>query len=376
MALGDMDVALLVVAGAPGCTFIFLGRHSTLDVWCCMVFANCIGSAASSIDTKQIFLAGMVRRENVIFAAGAACACGVMSCFMAGAAIFGTLFCVCVQVAFSTLAALREVRCCLGLSRHWAWQAQYLVRLRPATLSVPGMCMSPLHILHSKLRTSHSAHHALYTPPFTLHPQHPPLHTPLDAPHPTLPTPSPHFTLRIPHYTLCFLHSTPYSPRFTLQIPHSTLPNLRSPLYTLHSTPYTLHFALFTLYTAHSTLYAPHFTLHTPHSRLPHSTLGTLHSRLHTPHSPLHTLHSTLHIVILQTPHSRLHTLHSAIYTSHPAVSTRHSHPYTLRFLKLHILALHSTHYTLHHNSMLYTSHSTLYRSHSARLTLDSALHM
>ena len=95
MALGDMDVALLVVAGAPGCTFIFLGRHSTLDVWCCMVFANCIGSAASSIDTKQIFLAGMVRRENVIFAAGAACACGVMSCFMAGAAIFGTLFCVC-----------------------------------------------------------------------------------------------------------------------------------------------------------------------------------------------------------------------------------------------------------------------------------------
>ena len=136
-----------------------------------------------------------------------------------------------------------------------------------------------------------------------------------------------------------------------------------------HSTLYTLNF---TLYTFHCTLYTPHFPLCTPHFTLytPHSTLHTPpHSTLLAPHFTFHTPHFTLH-----TPHVPLHTPHSTLYTPHSTIYTLDSSLYTLHS-SLH--TLHSTLYTPH--SKLYTLHSTLYTLHSTLLhftlnTLHSSL--
>ena len=158
---------------------------------------------------------------------------------------------------------------------------------------------------------------------------------------------------------------------FTLYTLRSTIYTLDSSLHTLHFTLHTLHFAL---YTPHSTLYTPHptfYTLHTPHSTLytPHSTLYTPLSTLHTSHFTLHTLHFPFH-----TPHSTLHTLHFPLHTLHFPLHTPHSTLHsTLHNLHFRLLTPHFTLYTPHFT--LCTLHSSLDTLHSTLHTLHSALH-
>ena len=318
---------------------IFRGRHSTLDVSCCVFSVDRIVSAARSGDkvqipwqawhfvtchenrrkprTKRRFCSRSTKKiagkrwfwrcevwklpclweksqKHVLFGRVRRCASVVLR------GRRGTLW-------HSTWGAYGKSRtnvslstCHKMLSCRFAWQAWHFVTL---------------HTLHFTLHTPHSA---LSTSHFTLHTLHSTLYT-AHTPH------IPHFTLHTPHSTLHTSHSTLHTLHFTLYTPHSTLPTPLHTLFFTHHTPHsplhTLSFSLhtplhFTLHTSHSTLYTSHSTLHTPHFLLstPQFILHTPHSLLSTPHFILHTPHSTLPSLTL---HSILyfHTLHSTLHT-------------------------------------------------------------
>ena len=226
----------------------FRGRRSTLDVTCCVLFANRVDRAASRRDTVKI----------------AWQAWDIVRVYFA------------LYIPHSTLYTL-----------HFAFYTLHF------TLDTPH---STLYTPHSTLYTPHST---VYTPHTTVYTPHFTLFTPYSALY------TPHFTLCTPysalytlHSTLCTLHSTLYTWHSTLQTLHFTLPlhTLHFGLCTLHFTPHTLY----TLDTPHSTVYTSHSTLCTPHY--------TLRSKLHIPQFPLHTLHTTFptqHSTVFT-----LHTLH------------------------------------------------------------------
>ena len=172
------------------------GRRSTLDVCCCVFFADRIVRAAWCGDNVQTnHVAGLGHRENVILRSKGSIwyrsvVCGISSC-VAG--------------------------------QHFGH--------------------STVHNLHSTLHTLHATQHlTLHTLHFTLHTPHFALYTP----HSTLY--SVHFTLQTPHFTLYTPHSTLHTSPFTLHTlfftpytytPHSILSTLHFALHTLHSTIHT-----------------------------------------------------------------------------------------------------------------------------------------
>ena len=159
-------------------TFILCVRRNTLDVSCCLFFANrIVGAVSSGDDVQTAWQAWDMRLSfcvaDAAFGEDPSCVeCGT-SFFVTGA-IFGAFSCL--QLPLSALAWLREVRCYFRLSS--AWQAQSLIMLQLATvdLTLPTsphniphfrvlhwVCHIPLHVL-----PSHFALHTLHTPYFTL----------------------------------------------------------------------------------------------------------------------------------------------------------------------------------------------------------------
>ena len=283
----------------------FRGRRSTLDVTCCVLFANRVDRAASRRDTVKI----------------AWQAWDIVRVYFA------------LYIPHSTLYTL-----------HFAFYTLHFTLDTPhSTLYTPR---STVYTPHTTVYTPHFTLHILYTLHFVLHT----LHSTLYTPHSALYTPHLHLTLQTPDFTLHTLHSTLHTLHFTLHTLHCTLHTLQFTLHTLH----------FTLFAPYSALYTPHFTLYTLYS-----ILCTLHFTLHTLHFTLHTLHLTLHTPdsTLYTPHSTLYTLHFALYILHLTLYihlTLHTLQCTLHTLHF---VLHTTLYA--QNFTFRNSHSTPYTLHS-----------
>ena len=102
--------------------FILRGMRSTLDMSCCVFFceSHCQGCVKW---WQRAYRSLILHGRRSIWWRSVVCG---MSFWVAGA-VFGTLFCL--QLPLPALARLREVRCCLHLSCHFAWQTKYLVML-------------------------------------------------------------------------------------------------------------------------------------------------------------------------------------------------------------------------------------------------------
>ena len=200
--------------------FMLQGRCSTLEVWCCVFFANCIARAVSSVDNLQICVAGVGYRECVLLGGMRSIWRGPVVCavsFCMAGAVFGTLYTLHLPLA-TTLSTLHYALYTLHPARYTLHFSRHTLHFSLYT------CHSPLYTVHSALYTLYST-----------------LHT-LDS-------------------MLCTPHSTLYTPhflRFTLYTSHSAIPTS----YTLRTTFYAQDPNVFTIHTLHSNPF------HTPQSTL------------------------------------------------------------------------------------------------------------
>ena len=196
-------------------------RCSTLDAWCCGVFAHwqcCIQRWQGA------------NAANVV--------AGVRLC----------------DISWKLTEASHETSILNDFEGIKSWdlwensQANLTLDTEPSTLYTPHITLlhSRLQTLHCKLPTSHFTLHGLQSEPYTLYT----LHFTLPVLYSTVPTRHP--TRYTSHFTLHTAQSTLHNSHFTLRTPRSTLR-------TLHST-HTLHSRLLTV---RSTLHMRTSALHT-----------------------------------------------------------------------------------------------------------------